>query len=82
MASFGQCGLSCSGLRCAALQLHAASGWRIPRPQSKAGEWTAAKQLRSRLWAVLIRWRAALKAGVDFIATDQYEDLAAVTKVN
>ena len=32
--------------------------------------------------AVHIRWRAALKAGVDFIATDQYEDLAAVTKVN
>ena len=26
--------------------------------------------------SVLIRWHAALKAGVDFIATDQYEDLA------
>lgn len=28
--------------------------------------------------AVLARWRAALAAGVNFIATDQYEDLAAV----
>jgi hypothetical protein len=28
--------------------------------------------------AVEIRWRAALEAGVDFIATDQYEELASV----
>ncbi|HYZ86682.1 MAG TPA: hypothetical protein VE621_19865 [Bryobacteraceae bacterium] len=28
--------------------------------------------------AVLARWRAAYKAGVDFIATDQYEDLARI----
>ena len=27
-----------------------------------------------------LRWRAAIKAGVDFIATDQYEDLAALVK--
>lgn len=30
--------------------------------------------------AVLARWKAAIDAGVDFIATDQYEDLAAVMK--
>ena len=26
--------------------------------------------------AVRLRWRAAIDAGVDFIATDQYEDIA------
>jgi hypothetical protein len=30
--------------------------------------------------SVIVRWQAALKAGVDFIATDQYEDLAAAMK--
>ena len=30
--------------------------------------------------AVLARWKAALAAGVNFIATDQYEDLATVMK--
>jgi hypothetical protein len=30
--------------------------------------------------AVLTRWKAALAAGVNFIATDQYEDLATVMK--
>jgi len=30
--------------------------------------------------AVIVRWRAAIRAGVDFIATDQYEDLAAFMK--
>jgi hypothetical protein len=30
--------------------------------------------------AVLVRWKAALAAGVNFIATDQYEDLAEVMK--
>jgi hypothetical protein len=30
--------------------------------------------------AVLERWRAAVNAGVDFIATDQYEDLARVVR--
>ena len=30
--------------------------------------------------AVLARWKAALAAGVNFIATDQYEDPAAVMK--
>ncbi len=29
---------------------------------------------------VLARWRAALKAGVDLVATDQYEDLAALMR--
>ena len=28
--------------------------------------------------AVAARWSAAISAGVDFIATDQYEDLAGV----
>ena len=32
--------------------------------------------------AVQLRWRAALEAGVDFIATDQYEDLAAVMRAS
>jgi len=31
--------------------------------------------------AVLARWKAALAAGVNFIATDQYEDLGAVMKM-
>lgn len=30
--------------------------------------------------AARIRWRAAIEAGVNFIATDQYEDLAALMK--
>ncbi|HVV46244.1 MAG TPA: hypothetical protein VHC72_13615, partial [Bryobacteraceae bacterium] len=30
--------------------------------------------------AVTARWKAAIEAGVDFIATDQYEDLANVIK--
>jgi hypothetical protein len=32
--------------------------------------------------AAAIRWKAAVDAGVNFIATDQYEDLAAVMKGN
>jgi hypothetical protein len=31
--------------------------------------------------AVLARWKAALAAGVNFVATDQYEDLATVMKM-
>jgi hypothetical protein len=31
--------------------------------------------------AVLVRWKAALAAGVNFVATDQYEGLAAVMKM-
>jgi len=27
-----------------------------------------------------LRWRAAIRAGVDFIASDQYEDLSALVK--
>jgi hypothetical protein len=30
--------------------------------------------------AVRVRWRAAIEAGVDFIATDQYEDFAAMPR--
>ena len=30
--------------------------------------------------AVLVRWKAALAAGVNFVATDQYEDLAALMR--
>jgi hypothetical protein len=32
--------------------------------------------------AVLARWKAALAAGVNFVATDQYEDLATVMKTS
>jgi hypothetical protein len=32
--------------------------------------------------AVVARWKAALAAGVNFIATDQYEDLAAIMKTS
>jgi hypothetical protein len=32
--------------------------------------------------AVLVRWKAALAAGVNFIATDQYEDLATVINLS
>lgn len=39
--------------------------------------WTAAYNFGSPV-AVEPRWRAALSAGVDFIATDQYEDFARV----
>jgi hypothetical protein len=35
--------------------------------------WSPGYNFRS-LDAVRIRWRAAIAAGVDFIATDQYED--------
>ena len=41
--------------------------------------WDAGYNFGSRD-AVLSRWKAALAAGVDFIATDQYEDLGAVMK--
>lgn len=41
--------------------------------------WTGSYNFGSRD-AVLKRWNAALDAGVDMIATDQYEDLAAVIK--
>jgi hypothetical protein len=32
--------------------------------------------------AVILRWKAAIAAGVNFIATDQYEDLASYMKQN
>jgi hypothetical protein len=45
-----------------------------------AGErdgWTPSYNFGSAA-SVTTRWRAAIAAGVDFIATDQYADLAAV----
>lgn len=41
--------------------------------------WDAGYNFGSRE-AAMIRWRAAVKAGVDFIATDQYEELAGVLR--
>jgi glycerophosphoryl diester phosphodiesterase len=38
--------------------------------------WTASYNFGSRD-AAQLRWRAALRAGVDFVATDQYEAFAA-----
>jgi hypothetical protein len=44
---------------------------------SVAAEWTPAEAERVRaLEAARRRWQAAVTAGVDFIATDHYEDLA------
>jgi hypothetical protein len=43
-------------------------------PQKDEG-WGAGYNFGSRD-AVLPRWKAAVKEGVNFIATDQYEDLA------
>jgi len=49
-------------------------------PAASAG-WDAGYNFGSRE-AVLARWKAALAAGVNFIATDQYEDLANIMKMN
>jgi hypothetical protein len=49
-------------------------------PPAEGMGWDAGYNFGSRD-AVLARWKAALAAGVDFIATDQYGDLAAVMKV-
>ena len=49
-------------------------------PPAESLGWDAGYNFGSRD-AVLPRWKAALAAGVDFIATDQYEDLAAVMKM-
>jgi hypothetical protein len=49
-------------------------------PAESAG-WDAGYNFGSRE-SVLIRWKAALAAGVNFIATDQYEDLANLMKMN
>src|SRR5215470_18168239 len=97
------------------------NAWRVVEPegQSKAGPWTAEKELRLKqlvsyahkrnLWirfytldgaskadlscygwfstynfgskeAVEARWAAAVKAGVDYLASDQYEDLGRFLK--
>jgi hypothetical protein len=45
------------------------------RPAELSRGWTASYNFGSRAAAEL-RWRAALEAGVDFIATDQYETFA------
>ena len=47
------------------------------RPEDRG--WDSSYNFGSRD-SVRIRWRVALEAGVDLIATDQYEDLAAVMK--
>jgi hypothetical protein len=49
------------------------------RPDEPSLGWDPAYNFGSRE-AVAIRWRAAIDAGVDFIATDQYEAFAAVRK--
>lgn len=49
-------------------------------PPAESLGWDAGYNFGSRE-AVLARWKAALAAGVDFIATDQYEDLADVMKI-
>jgi hypothetical protein len=95
------------------------SSWHVVEEggQTRAGEWTAAKQARLRalvehvhrlgLWirfytldgftdetnrgwdknynfgsraAAEVRWKAALQAGVNLIASDQYEDLSTFSK--
>jgi hypothetical protein len=43
--------------------------------ESQARLWTASYNFGS-LDAVRTRWNAAIEAGVDFVATDQYEDFA------
>src|SRR5262249_54585541 len=45
-------------------------------PADESGGWTPSYNFGS-LAAVRTRWMAARDAGVDFIATDQYEELAA-----
>jgi hypothetical protein len=49
------------------------------RPDEPALGWDPSYNFGSRE-AVGLRWRAALDAGVDFVATDQYEAFAAVRK--
>jgi hypothetical protein len=47
-------------------------------PEEDRG-WTQSYNFGSRQ-AALLRWRAAIAAGVDLIATDQYEDMAAALR--
>lgn len=44
-------------------------------PSDNSGGWTPGYNFGSKQTAVL-RWQAAIRAGVDFIAVDQYEDFA------
>ena len=46
-------------------------------PRDTSGGWTASYNFGSED-AARLRWRAAIRAGVDFIATDQYELLRSV----
>ncbi len=48
-------------------------------PGEDTGGWGNGYNFGSRA-AVLLRWKAAIAAGVNLIASDQYEDLAAVMK--
>ena len=49
-------------------------------PQADGQGWDSGYNFGSRE-AVLVRWKAALAAGVNFVATDQYEDLATFMKM-
>jgi hypothetical protein len=46
------------------------------RPDEPSLGWDPSYNFGSRE-AVALRWRAAIEAGVDFVATDQYEAFAA-----
>jgi hypothetical protein len=48
-------------------------------PADVSGGWSASYNFGS-LAAARERWRAAIKAGVDFVAVDQYEDFATVLR--
>ena len=51
----------------------------LPDRDLKVNGWDKGYNFGSREKASL-RWRAAIRAGVDFIASDQYEDLSALVK--
>ncbi len=54
---------------------YAINGWTEQENQG----WTAEFNFGTAR-AALLRWNAAIKAHADFIATDQYEDLAKVIR--
>jgi hypothetical protein len=73
-----------SRLQTAVSRAHAAGLWirfytldGFPEPEGEAQGWFASYNFGSRD-AVDARWRAAISARVDFIATDQYEALRAL----
>jgi hypothetical protein len=49
------------------------------RPDEPSAGWDPSYNFGSRE-VVVLRWRAAIEAGVDFVATDQYEAFAAVRR--